>query len=56
MRFKGNKFMWEDCLPMFIPLAAHMDQLLLLEWLLWATSAFGPEELADTVVFWSWAT
>lgn len=34
---------------MFIPLGCLWTGLLLLEWLLWATSAFGLEELGDTV-------
>ena len=37
------------CLLMFIPLGCLWTGLLLLEWLLWATSAFGLEELGDTV-------
>lgn len=49
MRLEGNKFKVGDCLLMFIPLGCLWTGLLLLEWLLWATSAFGLEELGDTV-------
>lgn len=48
MRLEGNKFKVEDCLLMFIPLGCLWTGLLLLEWLLWATSALGLEELEDT--------
>lgn len=49
MRLEGNKFKVGDCLLMFIPLGCLWTGLLLLEWLLWATSALGLEELEDTV-------
>lgn len=49
MRLEGNKFKVGDCLLMLIPLGCLWTGLLLVEWLLWATSAFGPEELGDTV-------
>lgn len=49
MRLEGNKFKVGDCLLMLIPLGCLWMGLLLLEWLLWATSAFGLDELGDTV-------
>lgn len=48
VRLEGNKFKVGDCLLMFIPLGCLWTGVLLLEWLLWATSAFGLE-LGDTV-------
>lgn len=49
MRLEGNKLKVGDCLLTFIPLGCLWAVLLLPEWLLWATSAFGLEELGDTV-------
>lgn len=48
MRLEGSKFKVGDCLLRFIPLGCLWTGLLLLEWLLWATSAFGLEELGGT--------
>lgn len=48
MRFEGNKFRVGDCLLMFIPLGCLWAGLLLVEWLHWATSVFGLEELGHT--------
>lgn len=49
MRLEGNKFKVGDCLLMLTPLGCLWTGLLLLAWLLWATSTLGPEELEDTV-------
>lgn len=48
VRLEGSKFKVGDCLLRFIPLGCLWTGLLLLEWLLWATSAFGLEELGGT--------